>query len=111
MKSDLVKGHLELLLLGVLAEEPRHGYDVIVALRELSDGMFDLAEGSVYPALHRLERLGQVTSSWHVVSGRRRRVYALTKPGRQAMRVEHTEWSRLVQAVEAVMAPRRVSTP
>lgn len=95
-----MKGHLDLLLLGILAGGPGHGYEVITSLRDRSsDGAFDLAEGSVYPALHRLEGMGRVASSWHVVGGRRRRVYTLTPNGQKALRAEHSEWSRLVSAV------------
>ena len=63
MKPDLLKGHLDLLLLAVLAEAPAHGYLVIDRLRQASGGTFDLPEGTVYPALHRLERAGLLDSS------------------------------------------------
>ena len=79
---DALKGHVDLLLLSVLEVAPAHGYGLVEALRERSDGTFDLAEGTVYPALYRLERRGFVASGWEAARGRRRRVYRLTGGGR-----------------------------
>ena len=80
-----VKGHLDLLLLATLTQTgPAHGYAVIAALREHSGGAFDLPEGTVYPALHRLEQAGLIASHWDESAPRRRRVYALTAGGRRA---------------------------
>ena len=106
MKIDHVKGHLDLLLLGVLSGGARHGYDVIAALRERSGGSLDLTEGSVYPALHRLEAAGALTSTWEPVSGRRRRVYSITAAGRRALGRERREWTMLAAAVDAVAGVR-----
>lgn len=103
MRLDNVKGHLDLLLLSVLADGPAHGYAVITALRERSEGAFDLTEGSVYPALHRLEDRGLLSSEWQPVSGRRRRLYRLTRDGRAALAVEHREWNSLAAAVHSVI--------
>lgn len=103
MKVDRIKGHLDLLLLGVLSQAPGHGYAVISALRERSDGMLELTEGSVYPALHRLEDLGLLTSDWQPVAGRRRRMYRVTPAGEKALRAERRDWRALVTAVEAVL--------
>ena len=71
MPLDGAKGHLDLLLLGVLGRSSCHGYEVITALREQSGGLLDLTEGSVYPALHRLEDLGLLSSEWHPAAVRR----------------------------------------
>ena len=79
MRADRIKGHLDLLLLNILSEAPGHGYLVITAIRERTDGALNLTEGSVYPALHRLEELGLLASEWQPVSGRRRRLYRITK--------------------------------
>ncbi len=106
MRADRVKGHLDLLLLGVLADAPGHGYAVITALRERSAGDLDLAEGSVYPALHRLEEGGLLSSTWQLMAGRRRRVYQLTPRGHKALLVERREWQVLVDAVGAVLSVR-----
>ncbi len=101
-----VKGHLDLLLLAVLAEAgPVHGYAVITALRESSRGAFDVPEGTVYPALHRLEDAGLVVSRWEQATPRRRRVYALTPDGRLARTAKQREWRSFVSGVQAVIGP------
>ncbi|MDQ2747944.1 MAG: helix-turn-helix transcriptional regulator [Pseudonocardiales bacterium] len=106
MKTERVKGHLDLILLGTLSHSPGHGYAVITALRERTDGALDLTEGSVYPALHRLEDLGLLTSQWQPVAGRRRRLYRVTTAGERALQSERRDWRVLVSAVEAVLRPR-----
>jgi DNA-binding PadR family transcriptional regulator len=103
MNGERLKGHLDLLLLSVLAAGPAHGYAVITALRGRSDGTFDLPEGTVYPALHRLERAGLLTSSWQDAEGRRRRVYALTADGEAALAAERTEWKRFAGGIGLVL--------
>lgn len=105
MRTDRVKGHLDLVLLGVLAEAPGHGYTVITALRARTDGALDLPEGSVYPALHRLEDAGLLTSEWQPVAGRRRRVYRLTQRGADALAVERRDWQVLVSAINSALRP------
>ena len=85
MKAEKLKGHLDLLLLSVLSQGPGHGYEVITRLKVRSEGAFTLPEGTVYPALHRLESAGQLASSWDVVAGRRRRIYHLTLAGEAAL--------------------------
>src|SRR6266545_1885119 len=71
MRPELLKGHLDALLLAVLETGPQHGYAVIEALRTSSDGALDLPTGTVYPALHRLERAGLIASDWETVGDRR----------------------------------------
>src|SRR2546429_8082849 len=73
MKAETLKGHLDALVLAVLADEPLHGYAVIEALRRRSEGAFELAEGTLYPVLHRLEADGLLASSWSEAAGPRRR--------------------------------------
>jgi PadR family transcriptional regulator PadR len=107
MRIERVKGHLDLVLLGALSSSPGHGYAVITRLRELSEGMLDLTEGSVYPALHRLEGLGLLVSEWQPVAGRRRRIYRLTDEGARALRAERRDWQALVSCIEAVLRPAR----
>jgi PadR family transcriptional regulator PadR len=103
MNRARIKGHLDLLLLSVLAAGPAHGYAIIFALRERSEGTFDLPEGTIYPALHRLEDAGLLASSWAAADGRRRRVYALTDEGAAALAAEQTEWRRFASGVHAVV--------
>ena len=104
MASGYVKGSLDLMLMGVLRRGPTHGYAIIAALRERSDGEFDLAEGTIYPALHRLERAGLVGSSVEVAQGRRRRTYALTARGRKEFLMQRREWQGFVATMQAVLA-------
>lgn len=105
MKAERVKGHLDLVLLGILNHSPGHGYAVITALRERTEGTLELTEGSVYPALHRLEDLGFLTSEWLPVAGRRRRLYRVTAAGERALQAERRDWRVLVSAIEAVLRP------
>jgi DNA-binding PadR family transcriptional regulator len=104
MSTENLKGHLDLLLLGVLRHGRAHGYALIAELRERSNGRFDLPEGTVYPALHRLERLGLVQSRWEQVGGRRRRVYQLAGAGARALLDQTTQWNGFAAGVAAVLA-------
>lgn len=92
------------MLLAIAADGPVHGYAAAQALRERSGGVFDLPEGTIYPALHRLERAGLLQSGWSTASGRRRRVYRLTAQGRRAVTRARGDWRRFSAAVEAVIA-------
>ena len=103
MNRERLKGNLDLLLLSVLAAGPAHGYAIISALRDRSGGTFDLPEGTVYPALHRLEDAGLLASDWAEADGRRRRVYGLTSKGTAALAAERTEWRRFTAGVHAVL--------
>lgn len=102
MSQDAVRGHLDGLVLAVLASGPAHGYALIELLRDRSDGFFELPEGSVYPALHRLERAGLVESGWSEAGGRRRRVYELTARGRRSVAERRREWRTFAAAVDAI---------
>ena len=95
------------MVLAVLATGPAHGYVIIDELRRRSRGTFDLPEGTVYPALYRLEDGGLVSSSWVTDGGRRRRVYALTRRGRAALGRERREWKVFSGAVSAVLGDAR----
>jgi len=103
MEGDALRGHLELLLLAALARADQHGYALIEWLRTQSDGALDLGEGSVYPALRRLEAAGCVSSAWRADGGRRKRVYRLTKLGEQRLRAERDGWHDLVRTVGLVL--------
>jgi DNA-binding PadR family transcriptional regulator len=103
MRGDILKGHLDMLLLAVVAAGPIHGYAIIAALCCRSGGVFDLPEGTVYPALHRLERSRMLTSRWAPGSGRRRRVYELTAEGHRALHSEREAWSEFAYRVSAVL--------
>lgn len=97
------QGQLDLLILSVLAREPAHGYRIIAALRERSDGAFDLPEGTVYPALHRLESVDLVSSSWETADGRRRRIYEIKPSGLAILAARRESWQRFSRSVDAVL--------
>lgn len=103
MNPETLKGHLDLLLLAAVRARPMHGYAIAETLRARSDGTFDLPEGTLYPALHRLERAGQLSSRWLEVNGRRRRVYQLTRAGHRALAKGQDEWRDFARAVHAVV--------
>jgi DNA-binding PadR family transcriptional regulator len=103
MSGETLKGHLDLLLLAIVAERPAHGYAIIEALRDRSEGAFDLPEGTVYPALHRLEEAGSMQSHWATGASRKRRIYELTVAGRKALQVKRQEWSDFASGVGAIL--------
>lgn len=93
-----------MLLLATLRRGPLHGYAIVEELRETSEGAFDLAEGTVYPALYRLEAAGLLASTWSTASGRRRRTYRLTRRGRATLARERREWRQFAEAMTEVVA-------
>jgi len=103
MNAETLKGHLDLLLLAALQSRPAHGYAIADTLRARSDGAFDLPEGTLYPALHRLERARLLSSRWSEVGGRRRRVYQLTAKGQRSLAKRQSEWRDFSRAVLAVV--------
>jgi DNA-binding PadR family transcriptional regulator len=103
MRAETLKGHLDGLVLATLAAGPAHGYAVIEELKRRSGGAFDLPEGTVYPVLHRLEAEGLLASEWSDGTGRRRRVYSLTRRGRTALNGRRRDWKLFAGAVEAVL--------
>ena len=103
MGSNLLSGHLEGLLLAVLLQSPGHGYALSERLAVRSGGALVVPEGSLYPALQRLERAGLVASAWAVVDGRRRRVYELTAAGRRHAGSAARQWRTFASAVDAVL--------
>jgi DNA-binding PadR family transcriptional regulator len=105
MRAEALKGHLDGLLLATLEAGPRHGYGIAEALRSGSDGRVDLPTGTVYPALHRLERAGLVAGGWSIVGGRRRRSYELTASGRAALSSRRSAWREFAETVTALMEP------
>lgn len=103
MNADVIRGHLDGLLLAVLEDEPQHGYGIIEALQRRSGGVLDLPTGTVYPALRRLERAGWITGSWSTVGGRKRRTYTLSRAGRRALAEQRAEWIRFSGVVGSVL--------
>ena len=105
MRADAqaLKGHLDVLLLATLNDGPQHGYAIKEALRDGSGGRFDLPTGTVYPALHRLERAGLISGAWSVVDGRRRRSYELTADGQRKLNGERANWREFSTAVTTLL--------
>jgi len=103
VRSEALKGHLDGLMLATLQAGPAHGYAIAQTLRARSDGAFDLPEGTLYPALHRLERAGLIASEWSTAAGRRRRTYRLTRSGEKALTERRREWQLFATAIEAVL--------
>jgi DNA-binding PadR family transcriptional regulator len=102
---DVLKRHVELLVLGALKAGPSHGYGLIVRLRERSEGAFELQEGALYPLLHRLEEAGQLASVWDEDGARPRRVYRLTPAGEAELARGREEWRVFVRRVSAIVEP------
>ena len=107
MRKQIVRGHLDMLVLSVVADGPAYGWAVVDALKQRSDGAFDLPEGTVYPALYRLENSGLLASEWIDIKNRRRRVYRLTTAGKRALARQRSEWSAFADAVGAVLNRRK----
>ncbi|MDI6855707.1 MAG: helix-turn-helix transcriptional regulator [Candidatus Thermoplasmatota archaeon] len=106
--KELKKGSLQLCLLGLLKKEKKYGFQIIKELGELSNGYFDLKEGTLYPALHRLEQKGYLASEWVVEEGNvPRRYYKLTKEGETALEKIKGDWQRMVKSCKNVLEGKR----
>jgi PadR family transcriptional regulator, regulatory protein PadR len=103
-RIDLLQGSLDLLILRTLSTEPRHGWAISERIQQLSQDVLRVNQGSLYPALHRLEQQGWIASEWGVSElGRRARFYHLTRPGRKQLREEAEQWVQFTAAVGRVM--------
>lgn len=101
---DLVQGTLDLLLLKILALEPLHAWAVSQRLKQISGDVLQVSDGSLYPALHKLEHQGWITAEWKVTeNGRRAKFYSLTRPGRRVLERETANWKRLSGAISRVV--------
>lgn len=103
MSSIHLKGSLSLLILHVLSEEDHHGYRIAKRIKDLSEGVLDFKEGTLYPTLHQLEKQGYITAYEMVEAGRKRRYYRLTDTGQGALAAQHAEWQQFAQAVNRVL--------
>jgi len=105
--SDLVQGTLDLLILKMLALEPMHGWAISVRLRTYSGDILQVSEGSLYPALHKLEQEGWITAEWkQTENNRRAKFYSLTRLGRRELEAEAANWQRLSSAISYVVKLR-----
>ena len=103
-KADALQGTLDLLVLNTLQRGPQHGYGIAAHLQQVSGDLLRVEEGSLYPALHRMEQAGWIAAAWEVTpNGRRARIYSLTKAGRKRLAEEAEKWSRLTKGVARVL--------
>jgi PadR family transcriptional regulator, regulatory protein PadR len=108
-KSDLLQGTLDMLVLKALQLEAMHGWGITERIEQWSEQVLQVSQGSLYPALYRLQRQGWITSSWKVTENNRRaRYYALTAAGRRQLAAEQESWDRLSGAVNLVMRMSKV---
>jgi transcriptional regulator len=104
--TDVLRGTLDLLILQVAAASPEHGWGLAQRIEEKSRDAFKIGQGSLYPALQRLEQKGWIDSDWRTTEGNRRaRYYRLTASGRRALAAEVASWRQYVAAVDLILAP------
>ena len=104
--SDLIQGTLDLLILKTLARGPVHGWGIAKRIKQLSEDVLSVGQGSLYPALHRLEQQGWIRARWaETETGRRAKRYALTPAGRRQLEKELASWDRLSAAIDLVVRP------
>ena len=104
LKSDLPQGTLDLLILKAIALEPVHGYAIAQRLEQVSRGRIQVPEGSLYPALHRLENRGFLAADWKKTdTGREAKFYKLTRKGRKQLEAETASWQQLIEAVSLIL--------
>ena len=102
--KGLLQGTLDLLILRIIAREPMHGWGIMQRLRVLTDGLFQVTPGSLFPALQRLEDNGWATGSWNATEhNRRAKYYAITKSGRKQLAREEASWKAITVAVSKVL--------
>lgn len=105
-KHDLLKGSSNSLLLCLLEHQPKYGYQIVKELEARSQGYFKFKEGTLYPALHRLEKTGLITGKWEMLpNGRQRRYYLITPKGQAKLVEEKTRWLDFFNAVNLVLQP------
>ena len=103
-RTDLMQGTLELLILKTLTRDSMHGYGIAQRIHEAADDLLKIEDGSLYPALYRMEERGWITSEWDVSENNRRaKFYKLTKAGRKQLEAETANWDRVSQAISRIM--------
>jgi transcriptional regulator len=107
--SDFIQGALAVLLLKILALEPLHGWAIALRLKQVSGDVLQVSEGSLYPALHKLEQEGWIRSEWKTTQNNRRaKFYSLTRLGRKVLETESASWDRLSSAISQVLRLKEV---
>ena len=103
-RTDLLQGTLDLLILRTLQAEPKHGWDIAERIEQMSENVLEVNQGSLYPALHRLEHQGLIRAEWGVSElGRRARFYRLTAAGRKQLQAAFEDWQRVSAAINRVL--------
>ena len=103
-QRDLLKGTTETLILAALQDAPSHGYELVERLRQRSEGIFELGEGTLYPLLYRLEDKGLISGKWEAGNGeRRKRIYRITPRGKKQLSQRSEEWNSLVQGMTLIL--------
>jgi len=103
-RTDLMQGTLELLILKTLSRDSMHGYGIAQRIHEAADDLLKIEDGSLYPALYRMEERGWITSEWDVSENNRRaKFYKLTKAGRKQLEAESANWERISQAISRIL--------
>jgi PadR family transcriptional regulator PadR len=102
--ADLVQGTLDLLILKIVALEPMHGWAITQRLKQLSGDVLQVSDGSLYPALHKLEQEGLIEAEWNITENNRRaKFYSLTRLGRKRLEKETEQWDRLSSAITGIV--------
>ena len=102
-KSDLLQGTLDMLVLKIVALGPSHGYAIAQRINQISREVLQVQQGSLYPALHRLEKRGLLSAEWRQVGGRDAKFYSLTRAGRKELSAQQDNWERLTGAIGMIL--------
>jgi PadR family transcriptional regulator PadR len=102
-RDQMRKGSTEILILSLLARHPMYGYEISQQLKQQSGGYFEMKEGLLYPALHRMQQNGWLASEWRSVDGRRRKYYALTSAGQSVLGEQAAEWKTFLEALTSML--------
>lgn len=102
-RDQMRKGSTEILILSLLVERPMYGYEISQQLEQRSGGYFEMKEGLLYPALHRMQQKGWLSTEWRTVDGRRRKYYALTALGREILDEQAVEWKTFLKELNALL--------
>jgi DNA-binding PadR family transcriptional regulator len=109
-RDQMRKGSTEILILSLLVERPMYGYEISQQIERRSSGYFEMKEGLLYPALHRMQQNGWLSTEWQMVDGRRRKYYALTPLGREVLGEQAAEWKTFLEELHALLRANQLWT-
>lgn len=109
-RDQMRKGSTEILILSLLVERPMYGYEISQELKQRSGGYFEMKEGLLYPALHRMQQNGWLDSEWRTVDGRSRKYYLLTAEGKKTLAEQSAEWKTFLEQLYALMSTNQLWT-